>query len=464
MNMEGSMGESAGENKNPAPSPESQPACAPAAKRPAGSDWSRESREFGGSDCSGGSSESGGSAGRAAEGGAGKTISELRLKISIISVTLMAVMGVSSIVPILPLLGRVFAINSGEIGLIVAVFTLPGVFFTLLSGVLSDRLGRKPVLIPALILFSLAGAACAFAPSFNMLLFFRFLQGLGAAPLGMLYTTLIGDMYEGDERLRVLGYNTTALGVSTGCYPFIGGLLGHLDWRLTFCLPLLGLVSAALVWSLPLKKGQDKSNLSVYLRSALSAMKNKRILLLFALSTGTFLLLYGPIVTGLPALCDLRFGANPMNIGLLMAVSATGTALGAVNMSRHVVKHGSRKVLMFSQACYMVSMLALPLATGFWWLVIPMYFYGAGQGLGMPCLSEQLLSNVPHDQRAMFMAFNGTMLRLSQSAGPLLAGLAYWRLGLNSIFIWGFALALLLFIVTGIFLREDAKFAGGASV
>lgn len=368
----------------------------------------------------------------------------------------MAVMGVSSIVPILPLLGKVFAINSDEVGLIVAVFTVPGVFFTLLSGVLSDRFGRKVVLIPALVLFSLAGVACAFATSFNMLLFFRFLQGLGAAPLGMLYTTLIGDMYDGNERLRVLGYNTTALGISTGCYPFVGGLLGYLDWRLTFCLPLLGLVAAALVWNLPLKKGHTGSSLPVYLKGAWSALHNKHLLLVFALSTGTFIILYGPIVTGLPIMSDLRFNANPMNIGLLMAVSAVGTALAASTMSRYVSRHGSRKVLMFSQVCYMISMLALPLMTGFWWLIIPMYFYGTGQGFGLPCLSAQLLSNSPHSQRAVLMAFNGTILRLSQSVGPLMAGLLQWQFGLNGIFTGGFVLALLLFIVTGIFLREDS--------
>lgn len=365
-------------------------------------------------------------------------------------------MGVSSIVPVLPLLGRVFAVNSDELGLIVAVFTLPGVFFTLLSGILSDRLGRKAVLIPALVLFSLSGAACAFATSFNMLLFFRFLQGLGAAPLGMLYTTLIGDMYEGGERLKVLGHNTTALGVSTGCYPFIGGLLGYIDWRLTFCLPLLGLAAAALIWKLPLNKGHSATNLSTYFREALNVLKNKRLLLILILSTGTFIILYGPVVTGLPILCDLRFGANPMNIGLLMAISAAGTALAAAIMSRHAARHGARKIIMFSQACYMASMLALPLMTGFWWLVLPMYFYGTGQGFGLPCISEQLLSHVPHNHRAVLMAFNGTIMRLSQSVGPLLAGLLQWRFGLNSIFIGGFILALLLFLTTGIFLREES--------
>src|SRR3712207_7363843 len=71
---------------------------------------------------------------------------------------------------------------------------------TPLLGVLSDRYGRKKILVPALILFGLAGGACAFARSFELLLALRFFQGMGAAALGTLNVTVIGDIYEGRER------------------------------------------------------------------------------------------------------------------------------------------------------------------------------------------------------------------------------------------------------------------------
>jgi MFS transporter, ACDE family, multidrug resistance protein len=60
---------------------------------------------------------------------------------------------------------------------------------TPLLGVLSDRYGRKKILVPALLLFGLAGGACAFARNFDVLLVFRFFQGMGAAALGTLKTS-----------------------------------------------------------------------------------------------------------------------------------------------------------------------------------------------------------------------------------------------------------------------------------
>jgi MFS transporter, ACDE family, multidrug resistance protein len=69
-------------------------------------------------------------------------------------------------------------------GLLITVFTLPGVFLTPVAGVLSDKFGRKTVLIPSLLLFGVAGGACALARDFELLLGLRVLQGVGAATLG----------------------------------------------------------------------------------------------------------------------------------------------------------------------------------------------------------------------------------------------------------------------------------------
>jgi ACDE family multidrug resistance protein len=138
---------------------------------------------------------------------------------------LMAVLGTSSITPAFPAIVREFGISSGQVGLLITVFTLPGIAMTPLLGVLSDRYGRKKILVPALLLFGLAGGACAFARSFDVLLVLRFFQGMGTAALGTLNVTVIGDIYDGRERSSALGYNSSVLSVGTASYPAIGGLL-----------------------------------------------------------------------------------------------------------------------------------------------------------------------------------------------------------------------------------------------
>ena len=94
-------------------------------------------------------------------------------------VTLMAVLGVSSVTSAFLRIVQELGVSSGQVGLLITVFTLPGIVLTPVLGVLSDRYGRKKILVPALLLFGVAGGTCALARSFELLLVLRFFQGMG---------------------------------------------------------------------------------------------------------------------------------------------------------------------------------------------------------------------------------------------------------------------------------------------
>src|SRR5690625_4118482 len=104
-------------------------------------------------------------------------------------------MGVSSIAPALPSIVRSFSCTNDQIGLLITFYTLPGIILTLILGVIADRYGRKRVLIPSLFFFGIAVTACAFATSFEHLLFLRDLLGMGSASLGALFLSIIVDLY-----------------------------------------------------------------------------------------------------------------------------------------------------------------------------------------------------------------------------------------------------------------------------
>ncbi|MFO7718152.1 MAG: MFS transporter [Desulfohalobium sp.] len=163
------------------------------------------------------------------------------------AVTLMVVMGVSSIIPVLPTLIKVFGVTPENIGLVLTSFTLPGVLFTPIFGILADRLGRKKILVPALVLFGVAGFACTLARNWELLLLLRFLQGTGAAAFGMINITIIGDIFSGTERTAALGLNASVLSIATAVYPAIGGGLAILGWHYPFALPLVAVVLAGIV-------------------------------------------------------------------------------------------------------------------------------------------------------------------------------------------------------------------------
>lgn len=157
----------------------------------------------------------------------------------IFSVTLMAVMGVASLTPAFPKIIKELNISPRDIGLLITVFTVPGVFLTPILGVLADRFGRKRVLAPSLFLFALAGGACALTKDFPLLLLLRFLQGIGAAALPAINVALIGDLYTGRERDAAMGYNTSVLSLGVASYPALGGLLAAAGWQYPFTSPCL---------------------------------------------------------------------------------------------------------------------------------------------------------------------------------------------------------------------------------
>ena len=79
----------------------------------------------------------------------------------LLGVTLTAVLGTSSITPAFTEIQHTLGISSGQVGLLITIYTLPGILLTPVAGVLSDSYGRCKVLVPSLFLFGVPGVACA---------------------------------------------------------------------------------------------------------------------------------------------------------------------------------------------------------------------------------------------------------------------------------------------------------------
>ncbi|WP_279086442.1 MFS transporter, partial [Bilophila wadsworthia] len=101
---------------------------------------------------------------------------------------MLSAMGVTLILPVMPAMARTFGLSIAEAGMVVVCFTLAEATMTPVAGVLSDRFGRMAVLLPALLVFAGGGILCLFAESWRDVLICRVIQGIGAGPLGVLYT------------------------------------------------------------------------------------------------------------------------------------------------------------------------------------------------------------------------------------------------------------------------------------
>ncbi len=354
----------------------------------------------------------------------------------VFGITLLAVLGVSSVAPVFPTVARELGVAPEAVGLLITVFTLPGIILTPLLGILADRFGRKQVLVPAIVLFSLAGSACALARDFHLLLALRFLQGVGAASLGSLNATLIGDLFRGRRQVEAMGYNAAVLSVGTAVYPSLGGALAILGWYVPFALPIVGLVVALAVLSrLEAERAPPTSGFRSYLRDALAGMGTRKVLGLYLSSLVTFIVLYGAYTIFIPLHLAERFDSSALSIGLIMTVGSLATALTASGLGVLSRRFAQHHLIVTAFAFYALSFAVIPRLPGHWWIALPVALFGVGQGINYPVVMSSLASLAPHDHRGVFLSANGMVLRIGQTLGPLLmAGVSAWK-GMDQVFL-----------------------------
>jgi MFS family permease len=364
---------------------------------------------------------------------------------AIFGITLMAVLGVSSIAPALPRIAQNLGVSAGEVGLLVTAFTLPGVILTTVAGVLADRYGRLRVLLPGLLLFAIAGTACAFATSLPTLIALRVVQGVGASAVGSINVTLIGDLFVDRQRTTAMGLNASVLSVGTAAYPAIGGALAMLAWSAPFALAALAVPVAILaVRRLHAAPKGEKGDLAIYFGDLWVIVRRRDVLALFFASTAIFVLLYGAYITFLPFLMSDRFGSTPLGIGLLMAGLSAATAVTSANLGRLAGRLGEVGVMRVGFLVFAAGLALIPWAPNVWALAAPAVLLGFAFAATIPIVMVLLTAVAPVDRRGAVMSLNGTVLRLGQTLGPPVMALVHRWAGIDAVFFVGAVFALFL--------------------
>lgn len=365
----------------------------------------------------------------------------------IFSITSFAVMGVASITPAFPQIIRQYNLTVRQIGYLITLFTLPGVFLAPFMGMLADRYGRKTILFPSMLLFGTAGFLCAFQSTFHNLLIMRFFQGIGASSLGSLNITLIGDLFDGKKRIRVMGYNASALSVSTAAFPALGGFLASFDWQYVFYLPALILPFAFLVllrFNIP--RVRNSISLDKYLGNVWKIINVRKVWGLFLINIMVFIILYGAYLSFFPILMKSRFQASALIIGLAMSLMSVTTAVCSSQLGKVRLKITSQKLLYLSAAFYALSLVLLSFASNWPLLVTGILVFGTAHGFFIPNIQTALVGMAPLSERAAFMSLNSMVLRIGQTLGPLVAALFYIHHDIRPVF-WAMAVIALLMMV-----------------
>jgi MFS family permease len=337
------------------------------------------------------------------------------------SITLIVVMGVTNITPALPAMATFFNIPYSSVALLITVFTMPGIIVTPILGIVSDRIGRRILIIPSLLIFGITGTIMFFVKDFSWLLILRFIQGVGVSALGAINTTIIGDMFSGKDRTTAFGYNASVLNIGTAAYPVIGGLLCIAGWNYPFLLSAFAFVVAwFVIFHLHNPEPVNEVALKDYFKTIAAIIKKPYIIGLLSTNILTFTLLYGPIITYFPYIISYRFNGDSATIGLIMSLMSIVTAITATQLQWLSTRFSEKNLIFYSFLGFAISFIIAGLAQNYFWLMVAIIVGGASNAINNPSLLSLLTGAAPTHYRGAIMSLNGMGLRVGQTVGPII--------------------------------------------
>ncbi|MDA0824036.1 MAG: MFS transporter [Proteobacteria bacterium] len=298
-------------------------------------------------------------------------------------------------------------------------------------GPLSDRYGRKRLMLLGFFIAALGSLACAAATSLTALTLGRFVQGAGAAAGMVLGRAMVQDYFTGGDRARIMAYIGMVMGMCAPIATVVGGQLHVLsNWRANFVLvTALSMTLFLTTWlSLPrdVLSGKGRAH---WLREMFDSYNHLRKIPEFvayvgvlSLSTGTFYI----YLAGAPGVFAL-YGVGPASIGFFIMVVPLSYIAGSFLTSRLIKSHSDAELMLAGQLVSLggiatVLVLALadvasPLA-----IAAPLILLGIGQGLLMPSTLAGTVSVVPALAGAAAGAA-GLLQQMSGAVGGYVIGL-----------------------------------------
>jgi DHA1 family bicyclomycin/chloramphenicol resistance-like MFS transporter len=307
--------------------------------------------------------------------------------------------------PSLPDIAHVLGAPVARTQLTISSYLIGFAVGQMIYGPLSDRYGRRPVLLAAVALYLASTLACAAAQSVDLLIAARLLQGISGSGAIVLARAIVRDVYSGVQAARELSLMGSISATAPIVAPMIGGVLqAGFGWRANFiCMSVGGLIAllvAARLLPETLRPNNRAGSLSFFsmARGYGTVARHGGFLVYLGIITTTYAGLFA-WVSGASVVLQGVYGLSAVTFGFTFALGAAGYMLGAMIATRLVVRLGLDRTIGVGVVVIAAGglSLALAVATGVpsLWLVAAMALYLAGVGLAMPQAMAGALTPFP---------------------------------------------------------------------
>ncbi|MCS6804962.1 MAG: MFS transporter [Blastocatellia bacterium] len=341
-------------------------------------------------------------------------------------------LGFGIVLPLLPYFAHQEPFNAGEwqIGLLVAIYSLMQFIFAPIWGRLSDRVGRRPIILLSLLGSTLSYLIFAFAQNFSVLFLSRTLAGIGAAniPTAQAY---IADCTTAENRAKGMGLIGAAFGLGFIFGPAIGGFLSQWGYRVPglvaagICFVDLVLTYFILPESLkgPLHGQVSRREISwSKMQQSLARPIVGVLLMLFFIATFAL----ANVEATFALLSKVRYGYTEAQTGYIFAYMGVLMAIVQGGLIRPLVSRlGERTLIKAGTLVSAIGLCVLPYCTNFWMLALDLVVLSFGQGVSTPSITSLLSQSVGADEQGSILGVNQSLSSLARVLGPIWGGLMF---------------------------------------
>jgi MFS transporter, DHA1 family, multidrug resistance protein len=336
------------------------------------------------------------------------------------------------VIPVLPRFALDFGVSTAEVGMLISALTLARVFFNFPAGAMSERIGRRAVLIAGGVIVGLASIVCGLVQEYWQLLAARFVTGIGGAMCVTVYMTVMADLSTAATRARLMSISEGVVSIGLFIGPGLGGLIA--DWlglRVPFIVIGVGIVlsTVLVVLRLPETRGWNADPHPAGAPKHISPwaglkimMSDRNYLMINLVGLAAFMTRFGVLFLLLPIIGNQRFGLTPGHYGLM----ASGIALAAVPLlpvSANLADRVGRKaVIVPSTIMSGLAIMAFGLAPTREWFFAAAAFYAVAAGINGPVPGAYLADISPSHLRGISMGAYRTFGDVAGFVGPTLLG------------------------------------------
>ncbi|MCL5046697.1 MAG: MFS transporter, partial [Actinobacteria bacterium] len=358
--------------------------------------------------------------------------SSLRVPFAVLTaVPFVMVLGNSMLIPVLPQMKSAMGITPFQVGLVITAFSLPAGILIPFAGFLSDRVGRKTIMAPALLIYGLGGdhirvAALFLRSPYAAVLAGRVVQGIGAGGTYQLAMALTGDLFASAERSKALGGLEAANGMGKVISPVAGAAAALVAWFLPFFVySAVAIPVGIAVWFLvkdPSVGEKQPAPLSRYGATLKKIVAGKGVPLGVSYLAGmvALFILFG-VLSYISDVLEDRFGMKGVVKGLVIAIPVLGSAvtsyLSGVYMQKRLAKL-SRVLVGTGLFLVAASLAVIAVTEGPYLFYASMLFIGAGTGSVLPSLNTLITSAAGSAERGLVTALYGTVRFFGVAMGP----------------------------------------------